>query len=85
VVVFCVPRANAPEAHVLQEQVNAAITRALGKALKPEKVLIVRELPKTRSGKIMRRVIRSLYLGSEPGDLSSLENPSSLDEIQSAR
>jgi acetyl-CoA synthetase len=84
-VVFCVPRASAPEADVLRDQVSGAITRALGKALKPEKVLIVRELPKTRSGKIMRRVIRSLYLGSEPGDLSSLENPSSLEEIQSAR
>jgi acetyl-CoA synthetase len=85
VVVFCVPRGSAPETETLRGQVDAAITRALGKALKPEKVLIVRELPKTRSGKIMRRVIRSLYLGTEPGDLSSLENPSSLDEIRAAR
>jgi acetyl-CoA synthetase len=85
VVVFCVPRASAPEAETLRGQVDAAITRVLGKALKPDKVLIVRELPKTRSGKIMRRVIRSLYLGTEPGDLSSLENPSSLDEIRAAR
>jgi len=47
-------------------------------------VLFVRELPKTRSGKIMRRVIRGVYLGGEMGDLSSLENPSSLDEIRAA-
>jgi acetyl-CoA synthetase len=83
VVVFCVPRgANSDEA--LRDQVSAAITRSLGKALKPEKVLFVRELPKTRSGKIMRRVIRGIYLGGETGDLSSLENPTSLDEIRTA-
>ena len=47
----------------------------MGKALKPERVLFVPELPKTRSAKIMRRVIRATYLGKDPGDLSSLENP----------
>ncbi|HEY3058630.1 MAG TPA: acetate--CoA ligase [Chloroflexota bacterium] len=83
VVVFCVPRSSASE--TLRSEVGAAITRSLGKALKPERVLFVRELPKTRSGKIMRRVIRGVYLGGETGDLSSLENPSSLDEIRSAR
>jgi acetyl-CoA synthetase len=83
VVVFCVPRSawNAG----LREEVTAGITHALGKALKPEKVLFVRELPKTRSGKIMRRVIRGVYLDTPPGDLSSLENPTSLDEIRNAR
>ncbi len=83
VVVFCVPRSAGDEA--LRAGVSEAITRSLGKALKPERVLFVRELPKTRSGKIMRRVIRGVYLGGETGDLSSLENPSSLDEIRSAR
>jgi acetyl-CoA synthetase len=85
VVVFCVPRAGTRDDHALRAAVEEAITRALGKALKPERVLFVRELPKTRSGKIMRRVIRGVYVGSETGDLSSLENPSSLDEIRSAR
>ena len=83
VVVFCVPR-GASSDEALRDQVSAAITRSLGKALKPEKVLFVRELPKTRSGKIMRRVIRGIYLGGETGDLSSLENPTSLDEIRTA-
>jgi acetyl-CoA synthetase len=44
-------------------------------------VLIVPDLPRTRSSKIMRRVVRALALGREPGDLSSLENPGSLDSI----
>jgi len=84
VVVFCVPR-TAKSDEGLRDEVSAAIARSLGKALKPEKVLFVRELPKTRSGKIMRRVIRGIYLGGETGDLSSLENPTSLDEIRTAR
>ena len=42
------------------------------------------ELPKTRSAKIMRRVIRATYLGKEPGDLSSLENPGGLKAIAEA-
>ena len=47
----------------------------MGKALRPERVLFARELPKTRSAKIMRRVIRATHLGKDPGDLSSLDNP----------
>jgi acetyl-CoA synthetase len=83
VVVFCVPRHGATSS-ALPVEVSDAITRALGKALKPQRVLLVRELPKTRSGKIMRRVIRGVYLGGDTGDLSSLENPASLDEIAAA-
>jgi acetyl-CoA synthetase len=56
----------------------------LGRAFRPSRVHVVRELPKTRSGKIMRRLIRSVYCGLPPGDLSSLENSSSLGEIAKA-
>jgi acetyl-CoA synthetase len=42
----------------------------------------VRDLPKTRNAKIMRRVIRAAYLGIDQGDLSSLENPSAVEEIR---
>ncbi len=51
------------------------VAHSMGKALKPERVLFARDVPKTRSAKIMRRVIRATYLGRDPGDLSSLENP----------
>ncbi|MDP3676622.1 MAG: AMP-binding protein [Novosphingobium sp.] len=53
----------------------------LGRAFRPARVHLVRELPKTRSGKVMRRLIRSVYCLQPTGDLSSLENLSSLDEI----
>jgi acetyl-CoA synthetase len=56
----------------------------MGKALRPERVLFARELPKTRSAKVMRRVIRAAYLQRDPGDLSSLENPGAVAAIAQA-
>jgi acetyl-CoA synthetase len=47
-------------------------------------VHIVQQLPKTRTSKVMRRVIRGIYCGSPTGDLSSLDNPSALGEIARA-
>ena len=52
---------------------------SLGKAFKPERILWVGALPKTRSAKIVRRAVRARVLGKDPGDLSSLENPESLE------
>jgi acetyl-CoA synthetase len=58
------------------------VTRALGKALKPDLVVALPALPKTRSGKVMRRVIRAAFLGLEPGDLSALDDPAIVATIQ---
>lgn len=44
----------------------------------PEDIFRVDELPKTRSGKVLRRVIRATYLGEPLGDVSSMENPGSV-------
>ncbi|QGA69206.1 AMP-binding protein [Sulfolobus sp. E11-6] len=54
----------------------------LGKAFAPSEIKIVKELPKTRNAKIMRRLIRAIYLNRPLGDTSSLENPSALEEIK---
>ncbi|BAS25890.1 AMP-binding protein [Limnochorda pilosa] len=56
----------------------------LGKSLKPQEVHFVPEIPKTRNGKLMRRVLRAHYVGEEPGDLSALENPDVLQAIPRA-
>ena len=56
----------------------AAVTEAMGNAFRPKSVRWVGDLPRTRSAKIMRRVIKAVALGNEPGDLSGLENPESL-------
>ena len=60
------------------EEAASMVTRAIGSALRPKRVLVVPELPKTQSGKIVRRAIRKAYLGEEAGDLSTVENPASL-------
>ncbi len=59
------------------------VATALGKPFRPKAVIFVDDLPRTRSAKIMRRVIKARALGSEVGDLSSLENPAAVDAIES--
>lgn len=63
------------------EELKALVAKDMGKPLAPSKIHFVSSLPKTRNAKVMRRVIRSAYLGEDPGDLSSLENPNAIDEI----
>ena len=70
-----------PGASATAEEVAAHVADELGKAFKPDRVLFVDSLPKTRSAKIVRRAVRATALGQDPGDLSSLENPEALDDI----
>jgi acetyl-CoA synthetase len=76
--IFCVAK---PGAAADEARVATAVTDVLGKAFKPDRILWVSALPKTRSAKIVRRAVRARALGEDPGDLSSLENPESLEEI----
>ena len=59
-----------------------AVAKALGKSFRLKRVLFVSDLPKTRSIKIMRRVVRTTLTGQPAGDLSSLVNPESVDELR---
>ena len=79
--VFCV---LGPGAQTSADDVAAAVTAELGKAFTPERVVFVSALPKTRSAKVVRRAVRARALGLDPGDLSTVENPESLDEIGGA-
>src|SRR5699024_4517906 len=58
------------------------IAEQLGRPLQPKTLYFISDLPKTRSQKIMRRIIRSTFLNKDLGDLSSLENPESVDLIK---
>ncbi len=78
---FCVLRPGMAADDAATERVVSAVTAELGKAFKPERIVWVNSLPKTRSAKIVRRAVRARVLGQDPGDLSTLENPESLDEI----
>ena len=58
------------------------ITKDLGKYFKPDRVIFLKDLPKTRNMKIMRRVIKSCLIKEDPGDISTLLNPESVEEIK---
>lgn len=81
---FCILIPGAVGSDELAAEVMSAVTDELGKAFKPAEVRFVSELPKTRSAKILRRAIRARVLGEDPGDLSSMENPSALDALDEA-
>jgi acetyl-CoA synthetase len=64
--------------------ISDAITKGLGTPFRPKAVLFVDDLPKTRSMKVMRRLVRSACLGQAAGDLSALVNPETIDTIRQA-
>ena len=84
VVCFCVLAAGIAPTETLREELRELVAQNLGKPLKPRTVKFVRDLPKTRNAKLMRRVIRAAYLDEPTGDLSALENPAAVEEIRQA-
>ena len=86
-VAFCVLK-KSPDAESGNEiehirfELKQIIIAELGKPLAPKAILFVSDLPKTRNAKVMRRIIRAAYLDLELGDISSLVNPESIEEIK---
>ena len=83
VVCVCVPRPGV-EPGAAVESLSAAVVAGLGGAFRPARVVLVSDLPRTRNMKVMRRLVRTAWLGGEPGDLSTLVNPESVLAIQAA-
>jgi acetyl-CoA synthetase len=81
---FCVLNPGETGDDGLAEELRRLVTTGLGKAFAPERIVFVAALPKTRSAKIVRRAVRATALGSDPGDMSSVENPESLEDIARA-
>lgn len=82
IAVYVVPAANTPvAADELAARVSDSVTEILGKSFRPKHVVVTDDLPRTRSAKLVRRAVKALALGEDPGDLSSLENPESLEQI----
>jgi acetyl-CoA synthetase len=84
-VTFVVLNQATPSSDALRKELKALIVASMGKALAPKAVLFVSDLPKTRNAKVMRRMIRSAYLGQPLGDTSSLVNPEAVEEIGRVR
>lgn len=66
----------------LEKEIIDRVVKEFGKPFKPDRIVFVPDLPRTRSGKIMRRLIKAVVAGKELGDTSALENPDSLDGIR---
>ena len=86
-IVFATLRQHTDEPH---ERVAAAtgmrraVEESLGAVARPARVYIVNALPKTRSGKLLRRSLQALAQGADPGDLSTLDDPGALEEVRKA-
>lgn len=77
--------ANTADAQkVLEKEIMGVVDHQLGAVARPARVYFIAQLPKTRSGKMLRRSIQAICEGRDPGDMSSIEDPSSLKQIEGA-
>ncbi len=84
IVAFVTLKTGADFTPNIVNEIKSQIRERLGPIMVPEEIHPVKLLPKTRSGKIMRRVVKAVYLNNLPGDITTLEDGASLDEIKSA-
>jgi acetyl-CoA synthetase len=80
---FAIPHHQVKDVEKLKAEINQSVVKMVGAIARPEKVIIVTGLPKTRSGKIMRRILRKIASGeTDFGDISTLLNPEIVEEIR---
>lgn len=81
---FVIARTTADDIEILKNELRALVSKTIGPIAKPDRVQVVSGLPKTRSGKIMRRILRKLAAGEydQLGDVSTLLNPEVVEEIK---
>ncbi|MBC7858972.1 MAG: propionate--CoA ligase [Burkholderiaceae bacterium] len=74
--------ANTPETRAaMEKEIMGVVDHQLGAVARPARVYFVPQLPKTRSGKLLRRSIQAICEGRSPGDLTAIEDPASLQQI----
>jgi acetyl-CoA synthetase len=81
---FVVLRAGHTVTPQLKDELRATVRRELGPVAVISDINVVRALPKTRSGKIMRRVFKAVVLDMDPGDISTIEDAGSVEEARTA-
>jgi acetyl-CoA synthetase len=84
IVCFVVVKPGIEADAALARELETAVVERLGKVDRPERIVFVGDLPKTRSAKIVRRMVRAHYLGEDLGELSSLQNPEAFATIPRA-
>jgi len=81
IVAFVILKEGVKPDDTLRNDLREHVAREMGKLARPDEVWFVKDLPKTRSGKIMRRIVKARVLGEPLGDISTLRNPEAVDEI----
>jgi len=81
---FVVLKIGVDHSEELLQELRGHVAEEIGKIARPDTIYFVNDLPKTRSGKIMRRVVRSALISKEVGDISTLSNPEAVHEIEIA-
>jgi acetyl-CoA synthetase len=66
----------------LANQLSSAIVNGMGASYRPQRIIFVDDLPRTRNMKIMRRVLRAVFENRDPGDLSALANPDAVERLR---
>ncbi|HLC09848.1 MAG TPA: acetyl-coenzyme A synthetase, partial [Nitrosopumilaceae archaeon] len=84
IIAFLVLKEGITSNENLKNEIVNHIRRVVGPIATPDQVYFVSKLPKTRSGKIMRRLLKSMAKGDEIGDVSTLENEAAVSEVQAA-
>ena len=82
IVAFVTPKASVDGNDELMRDLREHVARVIGKIARPQSIVFTDDLPKTRSGKIMRRLLRDVAEGRELGDVTTLQNAPILDEIR---
>ena len=83
-VVFATLKSGDGDSTETAAQMMRTVTEQLGAVARPSRVYVVNALPKTRSGKLLRRSLQALAEHRDPGDLSTLDDPNALDEVKRA-
>jgi acetyl-CoA synthetase len=83
-VAFVLLRKGIEPSEEIRKDLLATVNRVIGPTGRPEEIIFVHDVPKTRSGKIMRRILKSLVRDEPIGDLTTLLNPETVDELKKA-
>jgi acetyl-CoA synthetase len=84
VVIFATLKQGVEPSPELKNKIKQHIRKTLGPVITPDEIYFVTKLPKTRSGKIMRRVLKAVASGTKLGDLTTIEDEASIDEVKKA-
>jgi len=84
VAIFAILRQGYKPSEKLRKELIEQVRQTIGPVATPDEIYFVKSLPKTRSGKIMRRVLKAVSMGMPIGDISTLEDEASVDEVKRA-